>query len=149
TSAVAAPEAATVDPKGKLLASWPQRRLQAEAIRDSILAVTGRLNPQMAGASVYPTIPRAVLEGQSRPGDGWGKSDERQASRRSVYVYVKRVLPVPELELLDAPDTNSSCEQRQVATTAPQALTFLNGDFIQEQSRYFAARLEQEAAGDA
>lgn len=149
TSAVAAPETATVDPQGNLLASWRQRRLQAEAIRDSILAASGRLNPQMAGPSVYPRISRAVLEGQSRPGDGWGQSDERQAARRSVYVYIKRVLPVPELELLDAPDTTSSCEQRQVATTAPQALTFLNGEFIQEQSRYFAARLEHEVGTDS
>jgi hypothetical protein len=148
TSATVSPETARADPQGNLLAHWRQRRLQAEPIRDSILAVTGGLNPQMAGPSVFPPIPKAVLEGQSRPGDGWGKSDERQASRRSIYVFVKRVLGVPELELLDAPDTTSSCEQRPVATTAPQALTFLNGDFIQQQSRYFAARLEREVGGD-
>jgi hypothetical protein len=89
-----------------------------------------------------------VLAGQSRPGDGWGKSDEGQAARRSIYIFVKRSLAVPELEVLDAPDTTSSCEQRPISTTAPQALTFLNGDFVQEQARYFAARLEREAGTD-
>lgn len=127
---------------------WRQRRLEAEAVRDSILAVSGRVNSQMSGPSVFPPIPRAVLEGQSRPGEGWGKSTENEASRRSVYVFVKRVLAVPELELLDTPDTTFSCEQRPVSTTGPQALTFLNGEFIQQQARYFAERLVCEAGND-
>jgi hypothetical protein len=131
------------------LSHWKQRRLEAEAVRDSILAVSGRLNPQMGGPSVYPLIPRAVLEGQSRPGEGWGKSSEKQASRRSVYVYVKRVLGVPELELLDTPDTTFSCERRPVSTTGPQALTYLNGDFVQEQAKCFAGRLERDVGADA
>jgi hypothetical protein len=122
--------------------------LEAEAVRDSILAVSGRLSSQMSGPSVFPPIPRAVLEGQSRPGEGWGKSSESQASRRSIYVFIKRVLAVPELELLDTPDTTFSCEQRPVSTTGPQALTFLNGEFIQQQSRYFASRLIREAGQD-
>ena len=72
--------------------------------------------------------PREVLEGQSRPGEGWGKSDEREQARRSIYIFAKRSLAVPELELLDAPDTTSSCERRMVSTTGPQALTFLQRD---------------------
>jgi hypothetical protein len=130
------------------LARWRQRRLEAEAVRDAILAVSGQLNAQRGGPSIYPQLPRAVLEGQSRPGDGWGKSDERQAARRSIYIFVKRGLAVPELDVLDAPDTTSSCEQRPVSTTAPQALTFLNGDFVHQQARYFADRLEREAGGE-
>lgn len=137
--------ATPVSTRASFLSHWPQRRLEAEAMRDSILAVSGRLNPQQGGPSVYPTLPRAVLEGQSRPGEGWGKSDENQAARRSVYIYVKRVLRVPELDLLDAPNTAESCEQRPVSTTGPQALTFLNGDFANQQARYFAERLRKEA----
>jgi hypothetical protein len=137
-----------VDPDNRLLWHWPQRRLEAETLRDAVMAASGRLNLQMAGPSIYPAVPRAVLEGQSRPGEGWGKSDEHQAARRSVYIFVKRVLAVPELELLDAPDTTSSCEQRPVSTIAPQALTFLNGEFMHEQSRHFAARLLREAGPD-
>ena len=63
-----------------------------------------------------------------------------------VFQRVKRVLAVPELELLDSPDTTSSCEQRPVSTIAPQALTFLNGEFIQQQARHFAERLQREAS---
>jgi hypothetical protein len=147
-SAVPAADMERLDPRGLLLGHWRQRRLEAEAVRDSVLAVSGQLNPQMGGPSVYPPLPRAVLEGQSRPGDGWGKSDERQAARRSVYIFVKRSLAVPELEVLDAPDTASSCEQRPVSTIAPQALTFLNGEFINQQARQFAARLCREAGDD-
>ena len=72
------PEAAKVDPSDTLLWRWRQRRLDAEVVRDSILAVSGRLNPRMGGPGFYPTLPREVLEGQSRPGEGWGKSDERE-----------------------------------------------------------------------
>jgi Protein of unknown function (DUF1553)/Protein of unknown function (DUF1549) len=148
TAATASEEAIRADPKNTLLGRWRQRRLEAEAVRDSMLAVSGRLNREQHGPSVYPTLARAVLEGQSRPGDGWGKSDERQQARRSVYVFVKRSLAVPELDLLDAPDTTSSCEARPVSTTAPQALTFLNGAFANEQASHFAARLRREAGAD-
>ena len=139
------PEAARVDPQNTLLWRWRQRRLEAEAIRDSILAVSGRLNPQMGGPGIYPPLPRPVLEGQSMPGDGWGKSSDQEQSRRSIYIFAKRSLAVPELDLLDAPDTTGSCERRVVSTTGPQALTFLNGAFIHEQARHFAARLISEA----
>jgi hypothetical protein len=148
TSVSASEEARRIDPKNALLGRWRQRRLEAEAVRDSMLAVSGRLNLEERGPSMYPTLARAVLEGQSRPGQGWGRSDERQQARRSVYIFVKRSLAVPELDLLDAPDTTSSCEARPVSTTAPQALTFLNGAFAHEQARHFAARLRREAGDD-
>ena len=133
------------DGDGNLIYRWRQRRLEAEAVRDAILHVSGSLNSSMAGPSVYPVLPRPVLEGQSRPGDGWGKSDSKESSKRSVYIFVKRSLAVPELDLLDTPDTTSSCEQRPVSTTGPQALTFLNGDFVQHEARQFAERLRREA----
>ena len=139
------PQAAEVDPKGALLWRWRQRRIEAEVVRDSILAVSGQLNPRMGGPGFYPTLPRAVLEGQSRPGENWGKSDDREQSRRSIYIFAKRCLAVPELDLLDVPDNTSSCERRLVSTTGPQALTFLNGAFIQAQARQFASRLVAEA----
>ena len=134
-------QAAKADPDNTLLWRHRQRRLEAEVVRDSILASSGRLNAKMKGPGFYPTLPAAVLAGQSVPGQGWGTSDKREQSRRSVYIFAKRSLAVPEIELLDAPDSTSSCEQRIVSTTGPQALAFLNGAFIHEQSRYFAARL--------
>jgi hypothetical protein len=132
-----------------LFGRWRQRRLEAEAVRDSVLAVSGQLNRQMQGPSVYPPLPRAVLEGQSRPGNGWGKSDARASARRSIYIFAKRSLAPPELELLDTPDNTSSCEQRMTSTTAPQALTLLNGAFMHEQAAHFAARLQREAGADS
>ncbi len=140
--------AGKLDPDNTLFWRWKPRRLDAETVRDSMLQVSGELNLEMSGKSIYPKLPREVLEGQSRPGDGWGESDSRQAARRSVYIFSKRSLAVPELEVLDAPDTTSSCEQRDVSTTGPQALTFLNGDFTRERAKRFAERLRREAGED-
>ncbi len=136
------------DPANRLLWRWKPRRLEAEAVRDAVLAASGRLNLAMGGPSIFPAIPRAVIEGQSVPGQGWGKSDPLEAARRSVYIFIKRSVIVPELELLDFPDTTSCCEERLVSTVAPQALTFLNGDFANEQAAAMAERLEREAGPD-
>ena len=127
------PQAAKVDPDNTMLWRHRGRRLDAEVVRDSILAVSGRLNAKLNGPGFYPTLPAAVLAGQSVPGQGWGKSDEHEQRPRSIYIFAKRSLGVPEIELLDAPDSTSSCEQRIVSTTGPQALAFLNGAFIHEQ----------------
>ena len=140
--------AEAVDPSGKLLWRYKPRRMSAEALRDSILSVSGQLNATGGGPSVYPKISRAVLETQSRPGNGWGESSPSEASRRSIYVFVKRTLLVPELEVLDFPSTEQSCEQRVVSTVAPQALTFLNGEFIHEQATAFAERLVREVGDE-
>ena len=138
-----------IDPEERLMARFRPRRMEAEALRDMILATSGKLNLAAGGQSVYPKVSRAVLETQSRPGDGWQESAPREAARRSIYVFVKRTLLVPELEVLGFPSTEESCEQRVVATVAPQALTFLNGEFIHEQAHAFARRLEREAPGNA
>jgi hypothetical protein len=148
-SSAGAPANVAIDPDNELLARYPSRRLEAEVIRDSILSASGQLNPAMGGPGIYPTLPRTILEGQSMPGDGWGQSSQREQSRRSVYVFAKRSLAVPELDLLDAPDTTGSCERRVVSMTGPQALTFLNGAFIHEQARHFAARLIAEGGPKA
>jgi hypothetical protein len=131
-----------------LFGRWRQRRLEAEAVRDGMLFVSGGLSRQMGGPGVYPPLPPAVLAGQSQPGLGWGKSDPAGSARRSVYVFAKRSLALPELELLDAPDTTSSCESRPLSTTAPQALVFLNGGFANEQADRLAGRLLREAGPD-
>jgi hypothetical protein len=134
-----------VDPQGALVWRFTPRRLEAETLRDTILAVSGRLNLTPRGPGIYPKISREVLETQSRPGSGWGASDASQAARRSVYVFIKRTLLVPELEVLDFPSTEETCEQRVTSTVAPQALTFLNGEFINQQAQAFAERLAREA----
>jgi hypothetical protein len=140
--------AAEADPNAAMLWRQPPRRLEAEPIRDAALAVSGMLNLEVGGPSVMPPIDRAVLAGQSVPGRGWKTSDERASSRRSVYVYVKRTLPLPELEVLDAADNADPCPRRAVTTTAPQALTLLNSAFWHAQAAHFADRLRREAGDD-
>jgi hypothetical protein len=142
-------KATSLDVEQTLLWRWKPRRLEAEAVRDSVLSVSGQLNGVMHGPSIYPSVPESVLAGQSRPGDGWGTSSEKDASRRSVYIFAKRGLAVPEMDLLDTPDNAVSCERRRVSTTGPQALTMMNGGFTQEQARHLAARLMRDSGTDA
>lgn len=124
------------------------RRLEVEAIRDSMLAVSGQLNPKRFGPAMKPGIPAAALEANTDKEKVWQASDEREASRRSIYAFIKRGLVVPMLETLDLADTVSSCPQRQITTVAPQALSLFNGDFVNQQAKYFAARLKREAEND-
>src|SRR5262249_30857504 len=100
------------DPANALFWRFNMRGLTAEEVRDSILAVSGSLNPKMGGPSIYPPIPKEVLAGQSRPGEGWGKSPPEEAARRSVYVHIKRSLLVPIPSQHDQADTDSSCPVR-------------------------------------
>ena len=137
------PKAQSVDPSNELLGRFPSRRLEAESIRDSILAVRGDLNLQMGGPSVFIKMPAAVLAGQSRPGSGWGKSPVDQQVRRTIYVHVKRSLVVPIVAAFDGADTDTSCPSRFVSTQPTQALLMLNSDFLQESSRRFAADLRR------
>jgi hypothetical protein len=124
------------------------RRLEAEAIRDSMLAVSGQLNPRRFGPAFRPPIPLAAIEANTDKDKIWKPSPEPEASRRSIYAFIKRGLVVPMFETLDLADTVSSCPQRQVTTVAPQALTLFNGEFANEQAGHFAARLRREAGED-
>ena len=125
------------------------RRLEVETIRDSMLAVSGQLNPKRFGPAMKPAIPTAALEANTDKEKVWQASDAREASRRSIYAFIKRGLVVPMLETLDLADTVSSCPQRQITTVAPQALTLFNGDFVNQQAQHFAARLRHEAGDDS
>ncbi len=142
------PLALAKDPANMLFWRFNMRRLTAEEIRDSMLAVGGTLNRRMAGPGIYPTIPRVVLAGQSMPGNGWGKSPPEEQARRSVYVHVKRSLIVPILEAHDLADTDSSCAVRYTTTVPTQALAMLNGDFTNEQAAALAQRLTAKVPAD-
>ncbi|MDP6447089.1 MAG: PSD1 and planctomycete cytochrome C domain-containing protein, partial [Pirellulaceae bacterium] len=89
------------DPANNLHWRFGMRRLTAEEIRDSILAVTGELNLKMFGASTYPPLPKEVLATASRPDAAWGKSPPAEAARRTIYVHVKRSLRPPMLANFD------------------------------------------------
>jgi mono/diheme cytochrome c family protein len=142
------PQLSTLDPENNLYWRANPRRLTAEEVRDTILTVNGTLNKKMFGPSVYPTIPKEVLAGQSVPGEGWGKSSAEEAARRSIYVYVKRSLQVPILVSHDQADPDSSCPVRYTTTVPTQALGMLNSDFTNEQAQKLASRVEKEHPGD-
>ena len=120
----------------------------SEVIRDAMLAASGTLNRQMYGPSMYPSIPAAALAGSSDPDKIWPPFDEAAASRRTVYAFVKRSLIVPMLDVLDFCDTARSASRRNVTSVPTQALTLLNGDFVNRQARHLADRLEREAGLD-
>jgi hypothetical protein len=136
------------DPEDRLLWRVPYQRLEVEAIRDSALAASGQLNPKMFGPSMYPHIPAAAMEGSSDPDKIWRESSEREASRRTIYAFIKRSMVVPMLEVLDLCDSSRTSAKRQNTSVATQALTLFNGHFANRQSLHFAERLRAEAVGD-
>jgi hypothetical protein len=136
------------DPTNDLFWRFDMRRLSAEEIRDATLVVTGKLNTKTYGPSFYPKLSRDVLATQSRPGDGWGESSTREASRRSVYIYIKRSMVPPLLTAFDFPDVDTSCEARFITTQPGQSLIMLNGDFANEQAALLAERAVEEAGAD-
>ena len=136
------------DPSSRLLWRVPYRRLEVEAIRDSMLAVSGRLNSKMYGPSMYPYVPQAALEGSSDPDKIWKDFDEEDASRRTIYALVKRSMIVPMLEVLDLCDTTKSSAMRNNTAVPTQALTLFNGEFVNRQAGHFAQRVADLAPGE-
>jgi Protein of unknown function (DUF1553)/Protein of unknown function (DUF1549) len=138
----------TRDPRNDWFWRQNVRRLSAEQLRDSILSVTGQLNEQQLGPSMYPTLSAEVLASQSRPGAGWERSSPADQARRSIYIHVKRSLGVPMLTAFDFPDTDTTCEARFLTVQPGQALSMLNGDWMQEQGVELFKRVEREVGSD-
>ncbi|MFT5467520.1 MAG: hypothetical protein ACI8UO_002624 [Verrucomicrobiales bacterium] len=137
--------AAQVDPDNTRIWRYPPHRLEAEVIRDSILAASGNLNLKPGGPGFKPRVPPEILEQSKR--NGWPKVEKESSAhwRRSVYIYLKRQLPMPMLTLFDAPDSAQSCAVRFSSTTPTQALALLNDEFVNEQARYLARNALAEA----
>ena len=135
------------DPENKLLWRYRLQRLDAESIRDSILVASGGLNRQMGGPPVFPVIPDEILK--SMTNGIWKQTKEGpEVWRRSVYIYRKRGLPMPLLDVFDLPNQNISCGARNVTTVPTQALALMNNDFVLGQAGLFAQRIEEAAPGD-
>ncbi|MBV8881396.1 MAG: DUF1553 domain-containing protein, partial [Planctomycetaceae bacterium] len=78
----------------------------------------------------------------------WETSTEEEGRRRTIYVFQRRSLTLPFVDVFDGPPMNQTCPQRPETTVAPQALTLFNGDFCRGEAKHFAARVEREAGGD-
>jgi hypothetical protein len=136
------------DAANDLFWRFDMRRLTAEEIRDSVLAVCGNLNLKMGGPGIYPEIPKEVLAGQSVPGRGWGKSSPEEQARRSIYIHVKRSLLYPLLESFDLAESDRTTPVRFSTTQPTQALLMLNSEFMNKQAEIFAQRLQKQAGKD-
>jgi hypothetical protein len=135
------------DPDDALLWKFDHRRLEAEEIRDSMLAIAGRLNLSIGGPSfMVPIDPELVLM-LKRPQYWVATRDRSQYDRRTLYMIYKRNLRLPFVEVFDAPDTLLSCARREQSTHAPQALELLNGQTSNELAAVFAERLMKERSG--
>lgn len=139
------PKLNSVDPENNLLGRTNLRRLEAEAIRDSILAISQSLREETGGPSlpVVEAPDGKVTIGKATIRDGL-KTGVRavagEGARRSIYVQVRRSLPLNVLVTFDLPDMNPNCELRRPSTVATQALWFLND----EQMVAHARRLAQD-----
>jgi hypothetical protein len=133
------------DPNNKLLWRFPPQRLEGEVIRDSMLAVAGKLNPQVGGPSVFPPLP----EGMPTPRGGWDSSENpADQARRSVYIFVRRNTRYPMMQAFDMPDTHETCARRSTTITAPQALSLLNDEQTVDWAQALAERVIERAGAD-
>ena len=142
------------DPKGILYARFLPRRLVAEEIRDAMLRVSGELNYDVGGIPVRPDInpevafqPRQIMGGTASVYEPDPLPQQR--NRRTIYAEKLRGLRDPFLEAFNQPGPDVSCEQRESSTVAPQALTLLNGEEVQDRALAFADRLLKKKSSES
>ena len=135
---------AQADPDNKLRWRWERRREEAEAVRDTMLQISGLLNTKMGGPGVFPPLPPGAVSKLSATAaaGGWmTEQDPTNAYRRSVYIFVRRNLRYPMLQELDSANTFESCDFRKNTVTAPQSLELINNEEILQWARNFAGRV--------
>ncbi|MCE9555133.1 MAG: DUF1553 domain-containing protein [Planctomycetes bacterium] len=135
------PEAQAIDTDNRLLWRRNPQRLEAEAIRDSILAVSGKLNLKMGGPGYrdFQYIERYA------PIYRFQTADKPELWRRTVYRFTVRSVSNPLLDVLDCANPSNLTPARSRTTTPLQSLALWNDDFLLRQARYFAERVEKEA----
>jgi hypothetical protein len=134
-----------IDPANNLLWRMTPQRLEAEVIRDAMLAVSETLNLQAGGPGFKPYIAPEANLARNIKGEGYPKDakDAATTRRRSVYMFHKRLIPYPMFQAFDRPDLMTSCARRQNTTVAPQAMVILNDRFVRSVARDFATLLVQ------
>lgn len=148
-------QAVRIDPLNHLLWRQNVRRLNAETLRDSLLAVSGLLRDRDGGKPVWPEVPEELLQAQpaileaieGKDGvrqQGWYTDEVEATDVRSLYLVRKRCLPIPFLQAFDLPDTTVSCARRDTTVVAPQALMLLNSPSALRYAEAFAERVREE-----
>jgi len=135
------------DPDNRLLSRMNWIRLESEVLRDSILSLSGRLNPEAGGPGMFFSVKDEIAQGFQM--FKWYPSEEKAQLRRSIYSFQRRSLTMPLMEVFDAANMSESCARRNVTTVAPQALTLLNGQLTATESKHFARRVIELAGPDA
>jgi hypothetical protein len=133
------------DPDNKWYWKANRRRLAAEEIRDTMLAVSGRLNPKAGGPSVMLKIDEELIKDLKRPQYWVTTKDRSEHDRRTIYLIYKRNLILPFMQVFDSPDTLLSCARRDQSTHAPQALELLNGTVSNDLAVALVKRLQGTA----
>lgn len=142
------PASAEIDPDNHYLWRMPRVRLEAEIIRDNVMAVAGNLNLTVGGPAMHPYIDPALFQSSSKRTWAGKPDDDPSTWRRSLYVFSKRSIPLPMLDIFDKPDSVGSCPRRNRSTIAPQALILMNNSFLLMEAGKFAERLTRERGAD-
>lgn len=145
-SSEASAESLERDPGNVLFSRQNRVRLEGEILRDSLLAAGGLLNLKQGGPGVVPPIP--AVPGVSGK-EVTASASQREDHRRSIYLFARRNLRNPFLEVFDAPDNNASCAERGQSTTAPQSLTLLNSREVVDASVATAERIQRLAGTES
>jgi len=142
------------DPDNRLLSHMNIRRMEAEVIRDSILSLSGSLNRRLSGKPI-PVMEDEVgkfvlgkenLDGERKPGKAIDLLGDQ--FRRSLYVQIRRSRMLSLFDAFDLPAMEPNCEKRSVSTVAPQALIFMNDNFLIDQSKAMAIRFRKLTNGN-
>ena len=141
-------DAKSVDPGNYLLWRFPKRRLEAELIRDQILAASGSLNTAMHGPGIRPRIHPDVIATSTTRKWPTVTRETSQHWRRSVYIFVRRSVLMPMLEAFDSPTTTQSCDRRLTTTVPTQALQLMNDVFTNERAALMARDLLRNVGHD-
>ncbi|MCI0534019.1 MAG: DUF1549 and DUF1553 domain-containing protein, partial [Verrucomicrobiales bacterium] len=142
------PRAIETDPENRLLWRFNRRRLEAEELRDAMLATSGKLNVKAGGPSVLLPVDQELVGQLYKPSQWTVTGDSNEHDRRSVYLIAKRNLRLPFMQVFDQPMSQTSCSRRESSTHAPQALELLNGKMANELAAAFAERLQREAGSN-
>ena len=145
-------KAPEIDLENRLLWRFNRRRLEGEVIRDTVLAISGRLNPELGGPPIFPALPAGMEEltsAASRGAARWDTTTGPEARKRSIYVYQRRSQPLPFLEVFDAPPLTVPCARRETSITPLQALAMYDSRFTNEAAEFFARRVAAQSGPDS
>jgi hypothetical protein len=143
------PERLAKDPRNRLLSRGPRLRLEAEAVRDQALALSGLLSGKVGGTSVFPVQPDGLWQAAFNGQRTYPTSEGADRYRRGLYTFWRRTVPYPSLAAFDAP-SRETCTSRRIRTNTPlQAFVTLNDPVYVEAAQALARRIAREGGSTA